>query len=115
MSLNQKYTWADFLREHPELKEKGIKRTSDEGKKAFDAASKKAIKEHLKGRDEKIKVLRKRSEEKLAALGKKRSELVKAKKRPKVREVQKKIGRQDAWLGRLEKQSERTKMLQKNF
>ena len=35
MSMNQKYTWHDFLREHPEHREKKTKRTSSEGKKAY--------------------------------------------------------------------------------
>lgn len=47
MSLNQKYTWKDFLREHPEHKEKKTKRTSSEGKKAFEAAFKAYIKKYL--------------------------------------------------------------------
>ena len=38
MSVNQKYTWHDFLKEHPEHKEKSTKRTSPEGKKAFESA-----------------------------------------------------------------------------
>lgn len=54
MSLNKKYTWARFLKEHPEHKEKKTKRTSKEGQKAFDAAFKQHAKEYLKERLAKI-------------------------------------------------------------
>lgn len=48
MSINQKYTWADFLREHPEARAKKLKRTSKEGKKAFEDAFKAHAKTYLK-------------------------------------------------------------------
>lgn len=54
MSLNKKYTWARFLKDHPEHKEKKTKRTSKEGQKAFDAAFKQHAKEYLKERLAKI-------------------------------------------------------------
>lgn len=48
MSLHQKYTWADFLKNNPDWKKKGVKRTSKEGKKAFEDAFKTHAKTHLK-------------------------------------------------------------------
>lgn len=59
MSLHQKYTWHDFLKEHPE--KKGVKRTSSEGQKAFDAAYKKFAKAYLKGRLEELAAAQKKS------------------------------------------------------
>ncbi len=50
MSLNQKYTWHDFLKDNPDLKKSGIKRTSKEGTKAFESAYNKRVKEVLKSR-----------------------------------------------------------------
>ncbi|OGQ21462.1 MAG: hypothetical protein A3I05_08875 [Deltaproteobacteria bacterium RIFCSPLOWO2_02_FULL_44_10] len=115
MSLNQKYSWAHFLKEHPEMKKKGVKRTSDEGKKAFETAFKKYAKEFLKARLHGIETLQKKATHKREELIKKQQEVVKAKKRPRVKFLQTKIGRQDAWLSRLSKQAERAKELQKNF
>lgn len=83
MSLNRKYTWADFLKEHPEYKEKKIKRTSKEGGKAFDAAFKQRMKDYLKDRLTKIDKEKERAT--------------------------------DAYLTKLEKIRNRTKMLQKNI
>lgn len=115
MSLNQQYTWAQFLKEHPDMKAKKVKRTSPEGDKAFQAAFKKYIKDYLKGRETKIEAQKKRATAHKSLLVEKQKELVKTKKWPKVKRVQTKIGRNDASLARLGKQAERNKLLQKNF
>jgi hypothetical protein len=112
MSLNQKYTWNDFLKENPELKEKQVKRTSPEGKKAFEAAYKAKVKDVLKERlvwiDKEVK-----------RAGSKKSALVtdiKAKKTGVTkRVVQDKIGKAEKYLHRLEKMTKKTKQVQKNF
>lgn len=115
MSLNQKYTWHDFLKEHPEFKEKGIKRMSAEGKKAFESAYKDFIKKHLSERAKKIEremeCAKKRREEIMAKV----KELRKARKHPRAGFCQEKAGRQDAWGGRLTRQKDRTTTLQKSF
>lgn len=115
MSLKQKYTWHDFLKEHPEHKEKKTKRTSSEGKKAFESAYKAYIKKHLATQVE-------RYGKQIAAIEKRRnklaanvSELRKAKKWPKSRIVQKKTGRLDSAVVRLKKQKEHITAAQKSF
>ena len=114
MSLNQKYTWKDFLKEHPELKEKKIKRTSAEGKKAFDAAYKSFVKKYLAGRAEKLaKDVTRQTKLRDGQLAKLR-ELRKAKKNVKAKAVQKKVGRHDAAMARFARQQEKTKAQQKS-
>lgn len=115
MSLNQKYTWAQFLKEHPEYKGKKLKRISNEGKKAFETAFKKATKEYLMTRLEKIEGFKKRATARHSELTKKQQAFTKAKNWPRAHRIQLEIGRQDALLDRLSKQSERTKSLQKHF
>jgi len=115
MSLNQKYTWQDFLKEHPAHKEKGTKRTSPEGKKAFESAYKSHIKKYLAGRtkeiDEEIKRAEKRRDERTTKL----KDYQKAKQWPRARRQQEKVGKADAAVGRLKRQKDRTKLLQKTF
>lgn len=112
MALNQQYTWADFLKEHPELKAKQIKRTSEEGKKAFEAAFKKNIKEYLKTR----LVAQEKSVKNITA---RRDALVtklKATKKPgKAKLLQAKVGCRDNAIHRTVKAVERTKAAQKHF
>ncbi|PIR24823.1 MAG: hypothetical protein COX62_01370 [Deltaproteobacteria bacterium CG_4_10_14_0_2_um_filter_43_8] len=115
MSLQQKYTWKAFLAEHPELKEKAIKRTSDEGKKAFEAAYKKHIKAYLAKRAETIGYQQKRAQKERDLLNAQVKELNKAKKLPLAKLCQQKLGKKDAWLARLAKQTEKVKTLQKAF
>ncbi len=115
MSLNQKYTWNDFLKENPELKEKKVKRTSKEGTKAFESAFKAKAKEYLKERTAKIEAQKKSAAAKKDALAKKVQELQKKKNFGKAKIWQTKIGRQDAWLKRLDVQTERTKGAQKSL
>ncbi len=89
MSLNKKYTWADFLKANPEHKTKKTKRTSKEGQKAFEAACKLHNKEYLKGRLEMIDKEQERAK-------KNRSKL-------------------EAYAKRLESSHDRTKALQKSL
>lgn len=115
MSLNRKYTWQDFLREHPDHKKKGTKRTSPEGKKAFGSAYKSHIKKYLAERtkkiDEQIKRAEKRRDQRTAKL----KEYQKAKRWPLARRQQKRVGLADAAIGRWKRQKDRTKLLQKTF
>lgn len=109
MSLNQKYTWNDFLKENPDFK--GKKRTSPAAKKAFEAACKTKIKEILKDR---LVWIEKETER----MGKKREALVSdikaAKKVSSKRKIQSKIGSSDKYLNRLTKMTEKTKQVQKS-
>ncbi len=89
MSLNQKYTWNDFLKSHPEYKEKKIKRTSKEGAKAFESAAKQHLKEYLKERLAKIDKEKERAEKDRKRLG--------------------------SYIARLERIRSRTKTLQKGL
>ena len=115
MALNQKYTWGDFLRENPEWKKKDVKRTSAEGKKAFQSAYKTKIKEYLKGRSEKIELQKKKANETKKTLTAKVKTYQKAKNFSQARVYQSKIGKQDTWLARLDEQTARLKTLQKSF
>lgn len=112
MSLNQKYTWNDFLNEHPELKQKKVKRTSAEGKKAFEAAYKARIKDLLRDRLGWI-------EKEEARVNKKKDALVgeiKAVKKILIkRKLQSNIGAKDKYLHRLEKLAIKTKQVQKSI
>ncbi len=119
MSLNQKYTWNDFLRDNPEMKEKGIKRTSSEGKKAFEAAYKKAIKDYLGKRaercDTEIAKATKRRDGRITTL--KTCQQIKNKTKRKIRSgiAQKKVGATDHAIAALSKIKEKTTQLQKTF
>jgi len=115
MALNQHYTWAQFLREHPEHKEASLKRTSKEGIKLFEAAFKKHSKEYLKERTLKIEKQSKRAVVERDELTKKVAELIKVKKWPKVKIYQERVGRKDAFIARLAKAAERVKVLQKSL
>lgn len=112
MALNQHFTWADFLKASPELKARKIKRTSDEGKKAFEAAYKKYIKDYLKD-------LVTHQEKVLESIIVKRDALVmkqKATKKPaRSRILQTKIGNRDAAAYRTQKTIARSKSQQKHF
>lgn len=101
MSLNQKYTWHDFLKENPDFREKKTKRTSPEGKKAFDSAYRDQIKKYLVERSEKIEKLVEKARAQRVELVVKTKELRKAKRIRRVKEVDRKIGRIDAAVARL--------------
>ena len=115
MSLNQKYTWNDFLKENPSVKEKKMKRTSAEATKAFEAAFKKHVKEYLKGRLEEIDALKVKVQKKRDTLTGNLKEVAKKKNRPMVTRIQNEIGRQDAWLSKLTQHANHAKTIQKNF
>jgi hypothetical protein len=115
MSLNQKYTWGAFLKEHPDLKKKGVKRTSAEGRKAFESAYKTKIKEYLSARAEKVNTLKKKATAKFDDLTKTIKKLQKEKEFSKARIYQEKAGRQDALIARLTKETSRIKTLQKSI
>jgi len=115
MSLNQKYTWQDFLKEHPEHREKKTKRTSAEGKKAFEAAYKVFVKKYLSEREEKTAKIVSKTAEKKKALIAKSTEYRKAGNTIKTATAVRKIGAMDAAIARNEKLIERSKTLQKNF
>ena len=104
MSLNQKYTWHDFLREHPEHKEKGTRRTSPEGKKAFESAFKAKAKEYLdefqKRLDRGLVKATARSQERNRRAG----ELKKAGRFDRAKIAQRKAGRADAAVSQLASQ-----------
>jgi len=115
MSLNKKYTWHDFLKEFPEHKEKALKRTSAEGKKAFEAAYKKHIKGYLTKRAEIIEGDAKRAKTKLDDLVTKVKEQGKAGFKKRVKKTHDRIAKANAHLGRLAKEKNRNKTVQKNF
>lgn len=115
MSIAQKFTWGDFLKQNPALKEKKVKRTSPEGEKAYQAAFKKFAKEHLKARDEGIKKETDRvNKTKKDLLG--RLKKVDGNKwHLKAKTLNKKIGRFDAYLARLAHWQETSKQLAKKI
>ena len=115
MSLNQKYTWADFLKDNPEYKEKQTKRTSSEGKKAFEAAYKKFVKEYLGKRQEQLTKLEAKAAERGKAITEKVKGFQKAKNTPKAKFYQKKVGVKDASIAQYRKQLENDKQLAKKF
>ena len=115
MSLNQKYTWADFLKEHPEHKEKGTKRTSSEGKKAFESAYKTHIKKYLVDRTEKTDKLITKATERRKNLVTKTKEHRKAEHFKKMKHVDKRISKIDAAVARHNKFKDQNKKLQKSF
>ena len=110
MSINQKYTWADFLRKHPDAKAKKLKRTSKEGQKAFEEAFKAHAKAYLKE-----SLVRFDREMKRAIL--RRDALVvqlKGQKgTPRSKVLQVKVGQKDHAIAALARQSERAKAAQK--
>lgn len=115
MSLNQKYTWNDFLRDNPEHKEKKTKRTSSEGKKAFEAAYKKYVKDYLAQRQQQLTKLEERTAKKHQELTQKVKDFQKAKNFPKAKFYQTKLGKRDAALADIKKQQDRAKTLQKKI
>lgn len=115
MSLNQKYTWLDFLKEHPEHKEKKTKRTSSEGKKAFDAAYKSFVKKYLSERAEKMGREIERATKRRAERVLKLAEAKKAGKKIRAKFIQEKIGKVDHAIARISKQQEKTKTKQKSL
>lgn len=109
MALNQKYTWADFLKENPG---KQFKRTSAEGKKAFEAAFNANIKAYLKDRTTKLEKAQKKATAKRDAT----VAVLKATKRPaKAKIVQARVGQKDHAIAAFAKTIARTKEVAKRF
>jgi hypothetical protein len=115
MSLEQKYTWYDFLKEHPELREKKIKRTSADGKKAFAAASKAFAKKYLAERAERLTRDIARATKLRDEYVVKLRELRKGKKHVKAKLVQERVGRADHAIAQIGKLQEKTKERQKTL
>jgi hypothetical protein len=115
MSLNQKYTWKDFLNEHPEHREKAVKRTSPEGKKAFESAYKDHIKKHLTDRMAKAEKLIEKAKTYRTELVAKSKEYRTAERKTALKNTNAEIGRVDSAISRHEKFKSNTKDLQKNF
>jgi hypothetical protein len=113
MSLNQKYTWNDFLKANPEHKEKKTKRTSPEGKKAFEAAYKKFIKDYLVERQTMLARMQERITKSRDELTAKVKGFQKAKNLPKAKFYQAKVGIKDAAIANINVQVEHIKVLQK--
>lgn len=106
MSLAQKYTWGDFLKAHPEAKKKALKRTSAEGKKAFEAAFKEFAKGYLKEKQDQIKKENDRATKAKKALVQKLKGVDGKKWHLKSKSLNVKIGRFDSYLAKLETQKE---------
>ena len=115
MSLNKKYIWKDFLKEHPEHKQKKTKRTSPEGKKAFEAAYKVFVKKYLSERAELLSKQIERSTKRRNEYVIKLKELRKAGKNPKAKLVQLKVGQSERAIAQLTKQQESMKAKQKSL
>lgn len=115
MSMNQKYTWHDFLRENPEHKEKKTKRTSSEGKKAFEAAFKAYLKKYFDGQQERYDKHMAKATDRAKNLQGKVSELSKAKKFSKARVAQRKAGRATAAISQIAKQKTRAQAARKSL
>lgn len=112
MSLNQKYTWGDFLKANPELKKKGIKRTSKEGAKAFDETFKAQAKTHLKEQMAKWEREVKKATTRRDGIVQR---LKTMKKTPDAKIVQARAGQKDHAISALQHQIERAKAAQKSL
>lgn len=112
MSINQKYTWADFLREHPETRAKKLKRTSKEGKKAFEDAFKTRAKSYLKD-------LSSRLEREMARATERRTSIIASLKATKdgatAKVIQARVGRKDHAINAICHQVEGAKTLAKSL
>lgn len=106
MSLAHKYTWGDFLKAHPEAKKKELKRTSAEGKKAFEAAFKEFAKTYLKEKQDQIKKDSDRATKSKKELVQKLKAVDGKKWHLKSKSLNVKIGRFDSYLAKLETEKE---------
>lgn len=113
--MNQKYTWHDFLRENPEHREKKTKRTSSEGKKAFEVAYKANLKKFLEDQQKRYDRQAGKATERAKALSAKVSELRKAKKSAKATVAQRKAGRADAAVAQIARQKSRAQAKRKSL
>ena len=113
MSLASHFTWADFLKKNPEFKSKKIKRTSPEGQKAFKAAFKEFAKEFLKKREGQIKKDTDKATKSKETLVTRLKTVDGRKWHLKAKELNRRIGRFDAHLSRLERFQKKTVQLAK--
>lgn len=112
MSINQKYTWTDFLKANPEWKKKGLKRTSKEGKKAFEDAFATHAKAHVRHLTAKLEQeVKKATTRREVWVGRVKA----AKKSPIAKVLQMKVGQKDHAVHALGRQIERAKALQKSL
>lgn len=112
MSIHQKYTWTGFLKTNPEWKKKGVKRTSKEGKKAFEDAFATHATTHLKRLTAKLELEVKRATARRDVwVGR----LKAAKKSPVAKVLQTRVGQKDHAVHTLGRQIERAKALQKSL
>ena len=113
MALKDQYTWKDFLKANPDKKE--LKRTSAEGKKAFEAAYKTFAKEYLKNREARTaKFVKSMTEEKDNLVEKLKSVPHRGWK-TKSKILNQKIGKKEAAIAKFNKLLERSKAASKNF
>ncbi len=103
------------MKEHPEHKEKATKRTSSEGKKAFESAYKDHVKKHLQDRLAKTDKLIEKATAYRTELTAKSKGYRKAERKLAFKNVDTEIGRGDAGIARHEKMKQKTKEVQKNF
>ena len=115
MSLNQKYTWKDFLVDHPDFAKNGTKRTSSDGKKAFESAYKAFLKKYFADRTDSLT-------KEIAKASKRRDEFItklkavsKSGKKIRIRNAQKKVGRTDKSIVGFKKQQAKIKVKQKGL
>ncbi len=110
MALNEKYTWADFLREHPGKKD--VKRTSPEGKKAFEQAYKAFVKKYLTTQLERLERQQQRATEVRNDLV---TRLKATEKHVIAKRLQARVGQKDHAVAIIAKQIDRARDLQKQF
>lgn len=103
MAIKDKFTWADFLKANSDAKEKKLKRTSAEGKKAFEKAYKDFAKSYLKTREEKLTAESDRAGKNRAGLIAQLKNLKGKRKHVQEKRLNKKTGRVDAYLAKLAK------------
>lgn len=103
MAIKDKFTWADFLKQNPEAKEKKLKRTSTEGQKAFEKAYKDFAKTYLKTREERVASETERTNKRKTELVTRLKGLEGRRKHVRQKKLNKAIGRYDAFLAKLGK------------
>lgn len=113
MSLAHQFSWQKFLTQNPDLKKKGVKRTSTEGKKAYQAAFKEFAKKCIKDRETGIKKEETRTTKARASLVEQLKAVDGKKWHLKAKKLNQEIGRLDSYLASLQKAKERTKNLSK--
>ncbi|MBI4125274.1 MAG: hypothetical protein HY609_03175 [Deltaproteobacteria bacterium] len=113
MSLAHKFSWQKFLKQNPDLKKKGVKRTSPEGEKAYKAAFKEFARKYIKEREERLKKEETRATKVKVELVKKLKGVDGKKWHLKAKKLNREIGRLDSYLASLQQSKERTKNLSK--